>query len=54
MKLIDWGMVPTQGRLILLTAHDIFNGQPMLMADFKDIHALFHTKTKRWLGLSLT
>jgi len=53
MKPIDWGIVPVKGRLVLLTAEDIFNEQPMMMADFKDTHALFHLKTKRWLGLSL-
>lgn len=54
MKPIDWDLVPESGVLILLTAYDIYDGQPMMLADFRDQQALFHIKYQRYLGLSLT
>lgn len=52
MRDIEWDLVSISGTLILLTMEDVADGQPIFMADFKDIYALSHKKTQNWLGMS--
>lgn len=52
MRDIEWDLVSISGTLVLLTMEEVEDGQPILMADFKDIYALSHKKTQSWLGMS--
>jgi hypothetical protein len=52
MRQIDWKLVPEHGRMVLLTIQDLVDEVPLMIADFRDTHALFHPKSGRFLGLT--
>jgi hypothetical protein len=52
MRAVDWRLVPAGGALALLTMEDLVDGEPLMMADFRDVRALFHKETGRFVGLA--
>ena len=54
MRPIEWNVVAERGRMVLATMRDVVEGEPLMMADFQDTHALFHEASGRWLGITRT
>lgn len=52
MRPIEWGIVPPDSYLVLLTMERVEDGTPAFMADFRDDFGLFHPGLGRWVGLS--
>lgn len=52
MRQIDWGVVPSDNMMVLLTVPDLMDGVSFQVADFKDSHAVAYTKTGNFLGLN--
>lgn len=52
MKKVDWRLVPDGGILVLLTMEELIDGEPLMMADFHDMRALYHKETGRFVGLT--
>lgn len=49
---MDWKLVPDDGIIVLLTMRDIVDKADLMIADFKDTHALIFKKTGNFVGLS--
>jgi hypothetical protein len=49
---IDWKLVPDGGIMVLLTMRDIVDQADLMIADFKDTHALVFTMTGNFVGLT--
>ena len=52
MRDVDWRLVPRGGILTLLTMEDLIDGHHLMIADFRDMKALFHKETGSWVGLT--
>jgi hypothetical protein len=50
MRRIELGLA-VENQLILLTMEDVQDGVPLMLADFRDSLALFHTGVSRYVGL---
>lgn len=51
MRKVDWRLVPAGGELALMTMDELVDGEPMMMADFRDTKALVHKATRAYVGL---
>ena len=52
VRTVDWRIIPTEGILVLMTMEELVDGEPLMMADFRDTRAIFHNETGRFLGLT--
>ncbi len=52
MRKVDWRLVPTKGILALMTMEELIDGEPLMMADFRDTRAVFHKGMGRFIGLT--
>jgi len=49
---INWGIVPDNGTIVLLTMQDVMEQTPLYIADFRDTHTLVFSKTGNFVGLT--
>lgn len=42
---------PREGMLLLMTVEEVFPDAPMLVADFRDTHALYYSGLDGWVGM---
>lgn len=52
MRKVDWRLVPVSGELALLTMDELVDGEPLMIADFRDTKAIVHKATGAYVGLS--
>lgn len=45
-------MIRNDGSLVLLTSRDLAEDSLLLAADFRDMQALIHTPTGKWVGMN--
>jgi hypothetical protein len=51
MRAVDMRAVPRAGAIVLLTVEDLVPNAEMMMADFRDTHAVYYLGLDGWVGL---
>jgi len=52
MRPVDWNLLRQDGILVLLTVEEVEPNVDVLMADFRDTHALFYAPLNAWMGMA--